>query len=73
MTEISYNASTSRNAQTIMDLVAELKRNYYSEVGPNASQLVEEIYWAANEIKDEAQRVEKLKTKREGNRHPDRQ
>ena len=70
MTEISYTASLERNAQLIMDLVDELNRHHYDAMPPDVYDIAQQIKWAAEEIKNEINRVEKSQTSRKDNRYP---
>lgn len=73
MTEITYTASLERNAQYVLDLISELERHHYDAMPPDVYDIVQQIKWATQEIKNESNRLEKSKASGKGNRYPDRQ
>lgn len=73
MTEITYTASLERNAQYVLDLISELERHHYDAMPPDVYDIVQQIKWATQEIKNESNRLEKFKASGKGNRYPDRQ
>jgi hypothetical protein len=73
MTEISLTASLERNAKYVLDLISELERHHYDAMPPDVYDIVQQIKWATEEIKNEANRADKSQKIRTGNRYPDRQ
>lgn len=73
MTEITYTASLERNAQYVLDLISELERHHYDAMPPDVYDIVQQIKWATQEIKNESNRLEKSKASGKGNRYQDRQ
>lgn len=53
MEEKNILTTLTKNINLIIDCIKEIEKDHYNSLTPDVSCLLDQIYWAAKEVKDE--------------------